>query len=145
MTERGTLMFQVLAVLAIMTMTAPMLMRQRARQIAEVERRTVAEQTHRIERALKEYIAATAMQKTAELSQQGVTTKTSFTVPNAALKPYLPDGWFENDVLRPNRLVESYTLTVEASCIEIMQNRCVRYVFHGSCTPTFPNGKQSGI
>ena len=56
MTERGTLMFQVLAVLAIMAMTAPMLMRQRARQIAEVERRTVAEQTKRIDRALKEYI-----------------------------------------------------------------------------------------
>ena len=134
MTERGTLMFQVLAVLAIMAMTAPMLMRQRARQIAEVERRTVEEQTSRIKRALKEYIAASAMQKTAELSQSGVVSKTTFTVPHAALKPYLPDGWFENDVIRPNRLVESYTLTVEASCVEIVRNRCVRYVFHGDCS-----------
>ena len=134
MTERGTLMFQVLAVLSIMAMTAPMLMRQRARQIAEIERRTVDEQTARINRALKEYIAATAMQKTAELSQQGVVTRTTFTVPHAALKPYLPDGWFEGDVIRPNRLVESYTLTVEASCVEIMKNRCVRYVFHGECS-----------
>lgn len=134
MTERGTLMFQVLAVLSIMAMTAPMLMRQRARQIAEVERRTVEEQTARINRALKEYITATAMQKTAELSRQGVTTRTTFTVPHTALKPYLPDGWFENGVIRPNRLVESYTLTVEASCVEIMKNRCVRYVFHGECS-----------
>lgn len=143
MTERGTLMFQVLAVLAIMAMTAPMLMRQRARQIAEVERRTVAEQTKRIDRALKEYIISQKFPITADLSQKSV-SRTQFTVPDAELKPFLPESYFENGKIRANRLVESYALTVEAFCIEAftlkgqscsVQNlsafcRCVRYTFH---------------
>lgn len=143
MTERGALMFQVLAVLSIMAMTAPMLMRQRARQITEVERRTVQEQTKRIDFALKEYITSRQIPITADLSQKSV-SRTQFAVPHAELKPFLPESYFENETIRANRLVESYTLTVEAFCVEAftlkgrscpVQSlsafcRCVRYGFH---------------
>lgn len=141
-------MFQVLAVLALMAMTAPFLMRQAAREKARVEDRTVAEQTTRIERAVKEYLTATAAKRTVAFSRARL-AQAEFEILDYSLRPYLPETYFENNKIRPNRLVDSYTMTGFAKCVEAVDSQakqcnpaaltpvcsCVRYLFNALVQP----------
>lgn len=148
MSERGALMFEALAVVGIISLTVPIAMRQTARQQKRMEDAAVENQTRRIEQALKDYLNFSAPLKTAELSRQGI-VRTTFAVADKELKPFLPASYFDNGKIRPNKSIESYTLSGEASCTaaaDLLRRpcppaaltancRCVKYAFFGTVKP----------
>ena len=127
MNERGALMIEAIALLGLMTMMSPMVVRQTADHHSETEEVGMANQIKELKTALGAWIAANYQDELKTAS--GITKKE---IPAAQLAPYLPPGFLEKDAediyhIRGHKLADSYKTGVRIECKEEDESsKCVR-------------------
>ncbi len=125
--ERGALMMEAIALLGLMTMMSPMIVRQTADHHSETEEVGMANQIKELKTALGAWIAANYQNELKTAS--GITKKE---VPAAQLAPYLSPGFLERDAegvyhVRGHKLADSYKTGVRIECKEEDEHgKCVQ-------------------
>ena len=117
MNERGALMIEAIALLGLMTMMSPMVVRQTADRTSEMEEVTVAGQMKELKDALSNWIVANYASEAQTLngSHTAVNIKS---VTAANLEPYLSSSMLEGEAFRGNKLINDFKLGVREVCIE---------------------------
>ena len=136
--ERGALMIEAIALLGLMTMMSPMVVRQTADRTVEMEDVAIAGQMKELKDALSNWIEANYASIKAACSAGGTiavaggascanSADSHFAVPVAGLAPYLPATYLEtvssgnNSTtfrLRGNKLADGFDVGVRAQCTE---------------------------
>ena len=136
--ERGALMIEAIALLGLMTMMSPMVVRQTADRTVEMEDVAIAGQMKELKDALSNWIEANYASIKAACSAGGTiavaggascanSADSHFSVPVAGLAPYLPATYLEtvssgnNSTtfrLRGNKLADGFDVGVRAQCTE---------------------------
>ena len=117
--ERGALMLEAIALLGLMTMMSPMIIRQTADRTAEMEEVAIAGQMKEIKEALSNWIEANYQEKAKEISESTTPTAQSFSVTASQLAPYLPATYLTNDGnFKGNKLADGFEVGVRAQCTE---------------------------
>lgn len=136
--ERGALMIEAIALLGLMTMMSPMVVRQTADRTVEMEDVAIAGQMKELKDALSNWIEANYASIKAACSAGGTiavaggascanSADSHFAVPIAGLAPYLPATYLEtvssgnNSTtfrLRGNKLADGFDVGVRAECTE---------------------------
>ena len=119
--ERGALMIEAIALLGLMTMMSPMVVRQTADRTAEMEEVAIAGQMKEIKDALSNWIEANYQEKAKEFSAAGDVDK-NFSVSAADLAPYLPATYLNGNNFRGNKLVDGFDVGVRAQCTEVAKD-----------------------
>lgn len=144
--ERGALMIEAIALLGLMTMMSPMVVRQTADRTAEMEEVAIAGQMKEIKDALSNWIEANYQEKAKEFSA-GNKVDESFAVSAADLAPYLPATYLNGNQFRGNKLVDGFDVGVRAQCTEVSKddgtectaaNNC--YELDGGAVKAIPAG-----
>ncbi len=136
--ERGALMIEAIALLGLMTMMSPMVVRQTADRTVEMEDVAIAGQMKELKDALSNWIEANYASVKSACSAGGTIAvaggascsnpaDSHFAVPVAGLAPYLPATYLEtvsggnNSTtfrLRGNKLADGFDIGVRAQCTE---------------------------
>lgn len=136
--ERGALMIEAIALLGLMTMMSPMVVRQTADRTVEMEDVAIAGQMKELKDALSNWIEANYASIKSACSAGGTiavaggascsnAADSHFSVPVAGLAPYLPATYLEtvssgnNSTtfrLRGNKLADGFDVGVRAQCTE---------------------------
>jgi len=132
--ERGALMIEAIALLGLMTMMSPMVVRQTADRTAEMEEVTIAGQMKELKDALNNYISAHYSTLANSIRTSALDHK--FTVTANQLAPYLSAGLIEGNNFRGNKFMTNFRIGIRAQCTEM------RTTTGGalSPTPTFSGG-----
>lgn len=136
--ERGALMIEAIALLGLMTMMSPMVVRQTADRTAEMEEVAIAGQMKEIKDALSNWIEANYQEKAKEFSAAGDADK-SFSVSAADLAPYLPATYLNGNQFRGNKLIDGFDVGVRAQCTEVSKNDGTECTVANNCY-TLTNG-----
>ena len=115
--QRGALMVEAIALLGLMTMISPMIVRQTAERTTEMEDVAVAGQMKTIKDALENYIQTNYSSLVHDNSgdNQQETFKKSISVGD--LKPFLPASYIdESNNIRGNKLMDEFKMGVYAKC-----------------------------
>ena len=115
--QRGALMMEAIALLGLMTMMSPMVVRQSSERITEMEDVTVAAQMKNLKDALANYMEA----KYSDLIPANTTAEKTGIITPANLRPYLPASYFDGANLRGNKLLDSNQIKFgyRATCSEV--------------------------
>lgn len=118
--QRGALMVEAIALLGLMTMVSPMIVRQTAERTTEMEDVAVAGQMKTIKDALENYIQADYANlvpnpPTSEEFQHNITA--------AKLAPYLPASYIDSGEIRGNKLATGFDIGVRGFCTEKQDSR----------------------
>lgn len=118
--QRGALMVEAIALLGLMTMISPMIVRQTAERTTEMEDVAVAGQMKTIKDALENYIQADYANlvpnpPTSEEFQHNITA--------AKLAPYLPSSYIDSGEIRGNKLATGFDIGVRGFCTEKQDSR----------------------
>lgn len=118
--QRGALMVEAIALLGLMTMVSPMIVRQTAERTTEMEDVAVAGQMKTIKDALENYIQADYANlvpnpPTSEEFQHNITA--------AKLAPYLPSSYIDSGEIRGNKLATGFDIGVRGFCTEKQDSR----------------------
>lgn len=118
--QRGALMVEAIALLGLMTMVSPMIVRQTAERTTEMEDVAVAGQMKTIKDALENYIQADYANlvpnpPTSEEFQHNITA--------AKLAPYLPASYIDSGEIRGNKLATGFDIGVRGFCTEKQDNK----------------------
>lgn len=146
--ERGALMIEAIALLGLMTMMSPMIVRQTADRTAEMEEVAVAGQMKEIKDALSNWIAANYQAQAKSASESGELDK-PITVSASDLAPYLPASLLEGDAgsgtikFRGNKMVDGFKIGVRMQCTEARKSDSSACEA-GTCY-TLENGAITGI
>jgi|GEM_PF-4908827 len=136
--ERGALMIEAIALLGLMTMMSPMVVRQTADRTVEMEDVAIAGQMKELKDALSNWIEANYAGIKSACSAGGTIAAAGgascsdpadshFAVPVAGLAPYLPATYLETVTgsnnstsyrLRGNKLADGFDIGVRAQCTE---------------------------
>lgn len=136
--ERGALMIEAIALLGLMTMMSPMVVRQTADRTVEMEDVAIAGQMKELKDALSNWIEANYASIKSACSAGGTiavaggvscsnAADSHFSVPVAGLAPYLPATYLETVTgsnnstsyrLRGNKLADGFDIGVRAQCTE---------------------------
>lgn len=117
MNERGALMIEAIALLGLMTMMSPMVVRQTADRTSEMEEVAIAGQIKELKDALSNWI-------TSNYASEANTLNGSHTAVNkksisaSDLAPYLSSSMIDGANFRGNKLIDNYKLGVRQVCIE---------------------------
>ena len=141
--ERGALMIEAIALLGLMTMMSPMVVRQTADRTAEMEEVAIAGQMKEIKDALSNWIEANYQEKAKEFSA-GNKVDESFAVSAADLAPYLPATYLNGNQFRGNKLVDGFDVGVRAQCTEVSKDDGTECTVANSCY-TLTNGAIAAI
>ena len=118
--QRGALMIEVIALLGLMTMMSPMIVRQTAERTTEMEDVTIAGQVKTIRDALQNYIEANYAPIVQEKSgsNQQETFKKNISV--ADLMPFLPASFIDSATNKfyGNKLMDDFHMGAYAQCSE---------------------------
>lgn len=121
--ERGALMIEAIALLGLMTMMSPMVVKQTADRTSEMEEVTIAGQIKELKDALNNWISANYNQKANEIKDGENEFDDKFTLTANDLAPYLPASSLEyndgNFSFRGNKLIENFQIGVRAQCTEL--------------------------
>lgn len=142
--ERGALMIEAIALLGLMTMMSPMVVRQTAERTAEMEEVAIAGQMKEIKDALSNWIEANYQEKAKSFSSAGQHNK-SFSVTAADLAPYLPATYLNGSSFRGNKLVDDFDIGVRAQCTEARKTSCTPSDTEDCSCGTRTNGMVSGL
>lgn len=116
--ERGALMIEAIALLGLMTMMSPMIVRQTADRTAEMEEVAIAGQMKEIKDALSNWIEANYQEKAKGYAASN-TSDASFAVSASDLAPYLPSTYLTGTgEFKGNKLVDGFNVGVRAQCTE---------------------------
>ena len=115
--ERGALMIEAIALLGLMTMMSPMVVRQTADRTAEMEEVAVAGQMKEMKDALSNWIDAHYQERTAAYANSN-TLDTHFTVNASQLAEYLSENYLDGSNFRGNKLADGFDIGVRAQCTE---------------------------
>lgn len=119
--ERGALMIEAIALLGLMTLMSPMIVRQTADRTAEMEEVTIAGQMKTIKEALQNYIEANYQTRAKALAEAN-TADAALTITAAELAPYLPSSYLTTSgasvSLKGNKLMDSFDVGIRAQCTE---------------------------
>lgn len=115
--ERGALMIEAIALLGLMTMMSPMVVRQTADRTAEMEEVAVAGQMKEMKDALSNWIDAHYQERTAAYANSN-TLDTHFTVNASQLAEYLSANYLDGSNFRGNKLADGFDIGVRAQCTE---------------------------
>lgn len=140
--ERGALMIEAIALLGLMTMMSPMVVRQTADRTAEMEEVAVAGQMKEMKDALSNWIDAHYQERTAAFANSN-TLDTHFTVNASQLAEYLSANYLDGSNFRGNKLADGFDIGVRAQCTEAARtdgSDCVS----GTCY-TMTNGAVTSI
>lgn len=140
--ERGALMIEAIALLGLMTMMSPMVVRQTADRTAEMEEVAVAGQMKEMKDALSNWIDAHYQERTAAFANSD-TLDTHFTVNASQLAEYLSANYLDGSNFRGNKLADGFDIGVRAQCTEAAKtdgSDCVS----GTCY-TMTNGAVTSI
>lgn len=140
--ERGALMIEAIALLGLMTMMSPMVVRQTADRTAEMEEVAVAGQMKEMKDALSNWIDAHYQERTAAFANSN-TLDTHFTVNASQLAEYLSENYLDGSNFRGNKLADGFDIGVRAQCTEAAKtdgSDCVS----GTCY-TMTNGAVTSI
>lgn len=141
--ERGALMIEAIALLGLMTMMSPMVVRQTADRTAEMEEVAIAGQMKEIKDALSNWIEANYQEKAKEFSANNKTDE-SFSVSAADLAPYLPATYLNGDQFRGNKLIDGFDVGVRAQCTEVSNDDGTECTVASGCY-TLTNGAITAI
>ena len=141
--ERGALMIEAIALLGLMTMMSPMVVRQTADRTAEMEEVAIAGQMKEIKDALSNWIEANYQEKAKEFSA-GNKVDESFAVSAADLAPYLPATYLNGNQFRGNKLVDGFDVGVRAQCTEVSKDDGTECTVANGCY-TLTNGAIAAI
>lgn len=130
--ERGALMIEAIALLGLMTLMSPMVVRQTADRTAEMEEVAIAGQMKEIKDALSNWIEANYQEKAKEFSAAGDVDK-NFSVSAADLAPYLPATYLNGNNFRGNKLVDGFDVGVRAQCTEVAKDDGSECTVANSC------------
>ncbi len=112
--ERGALMIEAIALLGLMTMMSPMIVRQTADRTAEMEEVAIAGQMKEIKDALSNWIEANYQEKAKGYAASN-TSDASFAVSASDLAPYLPSTYLTGTgEFKGNKLVDGFNVGVRA-------------------------------
>lgn len=140
--ERGALMIEAIALLGLMTMMSPMVVRQTADRTAEMEEVAIAGQMKEMKDALSNWIDAHYQERTAAFANSN-TLDTHFTVNASQLAEYLSANYLDGSNFRGNKLADGFDIGVRAQCTEAARtdgSDCVS----GTCY-TMTNGAVTSI
>ncbi len=115
--ERGALMIEAIALLGLMTMMSPMVVRQTADRTAEMEEVAIAGQMKEMKDALSNWIDAHYQERTAAFANSN-TLDTHFTVNASQLAEYLSANYLDGSNFRGNKLADGFDIGVRAQCTE---------------------------
>lgn len=115
--ERGALMIEAIALLGLMTMMSPMVVRQTADRTAEMEEVTIAGQMKELKDALNNYISANYSTLANDIRTSALDHK--FTVTANQLAPYLSAGLIEGNNFRGNKFMTNFQIGIRAQCTEM--------------------------
>lgn len=113
--ERGALMIEAIALLGLMTMMSPMIVRQTADRTSEMEEVTIAAQMKEIKDALNNWIEANYQAKAQSLNGA---VEDKIPVEAKDLAPYLSATYLDGDSFRGNKLMDGFKVSVLAQCSE---------------------------
>lgn len=115
--QRGALMVEAIALLGLMTMISPMIVRQTAERTTEMEDVAVAGQMKTIKDSLENYIRSDYTNLIPNPPQQGVFQKN---IEALKLAPFLPASYIDadNNKIRGNKLAEGFDVGVRGFCTE---------------------------
>ena len=121
--ERGSLLIEAIALLGLMTMMSPMVVRQTAERTSEMEEVAIAGQLKDVRDALNSYIAA-EYGNIAQNDTNKHLKEFGLTISANDLAPYLPQSLldFEGDEVKGfkgNRLVDDYKIGIRVQCVEV--------------------------
>lgn len=143
--ERGALMIEAIALLGLMTMMSPMIVRQTADRTSEMEEVAIAGQMKEIKDALSNWIEANYQEKAKELSAASASDD-SFTVTATDLAPYLPATYLtDTGTFKGNKLVDGFDVGVRAQCTEARSNACTPSSTDDCSCGTRTNGMITGL
>lgn len=111
--QRGALMVEAIALLGLMTMISPMIVRQTAERTTEMEDVAVAGQMKTIKDALENYIQADYTNLVPNPPTQAEFQKN---IEAAKLAPFLPASYMEAGAIRGNKLADGYSVGVRGFC-----------------------------
>lgn len=128
--QRGALMMEAIALLGLMTMMSPMVVRQSSERITEMEDVTVAAQMKNLKEALANFMEAnygelipTNKQKSTSvvstLTDSADSHKQRITLND--LMPYMPASYVSGSALRGNKLLDQFNFGVRATCSELIK------------------------
>lgn len=140
--ERGALMIEAIALLGLMTMMSPMVVRQTADRTAEMEEVAVAGQMKELKDALSNWIEAHYQERKSAFANSN-TLDTHFTVNASQLAEYLSANYLDGANFRGNKLADGFDIGVRAQCTEASKtdgSECVA----GTCY-TLTNGAVTSI
>lgn len=140
--ERGALMIEAIALLGLMTMMSPMVVRQTADRTAEMEEVAVAGQMKELKDALSNWIEAHYQERKSAFANSN-TLDTHFTVNASQLAEYLSANYLDGANFRGNKLADGFDIGVRAQCTEASRtdgSECVA----GTCY-TLTNGAVTSI
>ena len=126
--ERGSLLLEAIALLGLMTMMSPMVVRQTAERSSEIEAVSVAGQIKEIKDALHNYIVSNYLSlahsaNDADDYQKNITA--------SDLSPYLPESLLSGANFRGNKMIDDYKIGVRAQCTDKSNGKCLRYKMTG--------------
>ena len=113
--QRGALMVEAIALLGLMTMISPMIVRQTSERTTEMEDVAVAGQMKTIKDALGNYIQANYTNLIPNPPQQAEFQKN---IAASDLKSFLPASYMDNGEIRGNKLAEGFDVGVRGFCTE---------------------------
>ena len=121
--ERGALMLEAIALLGLMTMMSPMVVRQTADRTAEMEEVAVAGQMKTLRDAVSSYIEANY----ANIAAEGGNTRA---VTLDQLRPYLPPSFIQGGAVS-NKLINDYDFRLRKECTDGAAPNCNRWKIMG--------------
>lgn len=138
--ERGALMLEAIALLGLMTMMSPMVVRQTADRTAEMEEVAIAGQMKTLRDAVSSYIDSNYANIAAWANDTQVLTLND-------LRPYLPASFIQPDGTLGNKLVDDYRVGIrrERPCNDVnpdgsLTDACNRWKITGLIS----SGTQAG-
>ena len=116
--QRGALMVEAIALLGLMTMISPMIVRQTSERTTEMEDVAVAGQMKTIKDALGNYIQADYTQIVKDNSNDNQLAEFQQNIPASKLASFLPASYMESGAIRGNKLAEGFDVGVRGFCTE---------------------------
>ncbi len=113
--QRGALMVEAIALLGLMTMISPMIVRQTAERTTEMEDVAVAGQMKTIKDSLENYIRSDYTNLIPNPPQQAEFQKN---IEASKLAPFLPASYIDSGAIRGNKLAEGFDVGVRGFCTE---------------------------
>ncbi|MBR1778739.1 MAG: hypothetical protein IJ752_09200 [Alphaproteobacteria bacterium] len=124
--ERGALMIEAIALLGLMTMMSPMIVRQTADRTSEMEEVAIAGQMKELKDALSNWIAANYREEAAKIASGDSKLESKIEVSAEQLAPYLAATSLDSSSgtisFRGNKLMDGFKVGVRAQCTEMRKS-----------------------